>query len=153
MAKEIERKFLVNGVAWRQGTPFEIRQGYLCTDKERTVRVRSKGSKAFLTIKGPGKGIERDEFEYEIPSEDGKFMLDHLCQKPLIEKNRYELELAGKTWEIDEFFGENAGLVVAEIELSNSEEAFAKPDWLALEVTDDPRYLNANLIRHPFSDW
>lgn len=153
MAKEIERKFLVNGEEWKQFSSVEIRQGYLCTDKHRTVRVRSKSGKAYLTIKGITEGASRDEFEYEIPFEDGSYMLDNICQRPLIEKRRYIIHIDNKVWEVDEFFGDNSGLVVAEIELSSEKEEFGKPNWIGEEITHDARYFNANLIQRPFSQW
>jgi adenylate cyclase len=154
MGKEIERKFLVAGDAWRglaQGTRY--RQGYLSTVKERTVRVRSVGSKAYLTIKGITKGISRTELEYEIPLRDADTLLEELCERPLIEKDRYRIPVAGLTWEVDEFFGDNAGLILAEVELQEEGQAFHKPDWVGKEVSDDPRYYNANLIANPYRNW
>jgi len=154
MTKEIERKFLVAGEAWRalaEGTRY--RQGYLSTVKERTVRVRTIGDKGFLTIKGLSRGATRSEYEYEIPAADAEEMLDELCEKPIIEKNRYKIPLEGVTWEVDEFFGVNAGLIVAEVELQSEDQAFAKPEWIGEEVTDDPKYFNANLIARPYSTW
>ncbi len=154
MAKEIERKFLVVGDAWRalaKGTVY--RQGYLSTVKERTVRVRTIDDAAFLTIKGITVGMTRAEYEYEIPTPDATEMLDDLCEKPIIEKSRYKIPFEGFVWEVDEFAGVNAGLIVAEIELADETQAFAKPDWIGEEVSGDPRYFNANLIAHPYSDW
>jgi len=154
MAKEVERKFLVRGDAWRalsQGTTY--RQGYLNSAKERTVRVRTAGDKAYLTVKGLTIGATRAEYEYEIPFADGKAMLDTLAEKPLIEKKRYRIGAGDLTWEIDEFLGDNAGLIVAEVELESEDQDFARPAWLGDEVTDDPRYYNANLVRNPFSRW
>lgn len=154
MGKEIERKFLVIGEAWRelaQGTLY--RQGYLNSAKERTVRVRTVGDKAFLTIKGLTVGASRVEYEYEIPFEDGNFLLDNLAEKPIIEKKRYRIPQGKFVWEIDEFFGENQGLIVAEIELESEDEAFDRPEWAGQEVTGDPRYFNSNLIRHPYTRW
>ncbi len=153
MAKEIERKFLVKGESWKSFGSLEIRQGYLSTDKARTVRVRTKGGKAFLTVKGLTEGASRDEFEYEIPFEDGSYMLDKICEHPIVEKRRYLIEFAGKTWELDEFFGDNLGLVVAEIELGSEDEEFSKPDWVTDEVTSDSRYFNSSLIHNPYSKW
>ncbi len=154
MAIEIERKFLVEGDAWRDfGTPVLYRQGYLCTEPERTVRVRVAGPKAFLTIKGASTGPSRPEFEYEIPLEEAGFLLDRLCLRPLIEKERREIVNAGLTWVVDEFFGENAGLIVAEIELDAPDRSFALPDWAGAEVTEDVRYYNANLVVCPYSRW
>lgn len=154
MAIEIERKFLVSGDAWKRATVGVLyRQGYLSTDKARTVRVRIAGERAFITIKGMASGIARPEFEYEIPPDDAAAMLDGLCLKPLIEKRRYTLECKGMRWEVDEFLGENLGLVVAEVELDSADQAIEKPEWIGLEVTDDARYFNSSLISHPFSQW
>lgn len=154
MAKEIERKFLIKGEAWRalaEGTMY--RQGYLNSAKERTVRVRTVGDKAFLTIKGITVGATRAEYEYEIPFADCNALLDDLAEKPLIEKKRYKIRQGEFTWEIDEFFGDNQGLIVAEIELTSEDQQFGKPDWTGEEVTGDPRYFNSNLIKHPFTRW
>ncbi|ATD80504.1 MULTISPECIES: CYTH domain-containing protein [Desulfovibrio] len=154
MAKEIERKFLIKGEAWRalaEGTMY--RQGYLNSAKERTVRVRTVGDKAFLTIKGITVGATRAEYEYEIPFADCNALLDDLAEKPLIEKKRYKIRQGEFTWEIDEFFGDNQGLIVAEIELTSEDQQFGKPDWIGEEVTGDPRYFNSNLIKHPFTRW
>lgn len=154
MGIEIERKFLVTGNAWKaQAEAVLYRQGYLSTDKARTVRVRIAGDRAFITIKGPASGISRPEFEYEIPLDDAAAMLDDLCLKPLIEKHRYTLQYKGMRWEIDEFFGENHGLIVAEVELDSADQAIALPEWVGAEVTGDARYFNSNLIAHPFSQW
>ena len=154
MAKEVERKFLVKGDAWRtlaKGTTY--RQGYLNSAKERTVRVRTTDDKAYLTIKGITVGATRAEYEYEIPYDEGKAMLDSLAEKPLIEKRRYKIPAGDLTWEIDEFLGNNTGLIVAEVELKSEDQAFARPVWLGDEVTGDPRYCNANLIKNPFTCW
>ncbi len=153
MAQEIERKFrVVEG--WRppgKGTAFE--QGYLSRVKERTVRVRREGDAAKLTIKGANQGISRAEYEYAIPVADAEAMLRELCEQPTIAKTRYVIEHAGKRWEVDVFAGDNTGLVIAELELASEDEVFAKPDWIADEVSDDPRYYNANLVKHPYRDW
>ena len=154
MGKEIERKFLINGDAWRmlaEGTMY--RQGYLNSAKERTVRVRTVGEKAFLTIKGITVGATRAEYEYEIPFDDCNALLDNLAEKPLIEKKRYTIKQGEFTWEIDEFFGDNQGLIVAEIELTSEDQKFDKPSWIGAEVTGDPRYFNSNLIKNPFTRW
>jgi adenylate cyclase len=153
MGQEIERKFLVTGETWRTNHGTLIRQGYLHNEVDGTVRVRTKGERAYLTIKGGTIGITRLEFEYEIPLEEADQILDELCQKPLIEKTRYEVDVSGSKWEIDEFLGENAGLVVAEIELEDENQEFIKPDWLGEEVSGDFRYQNANLVKHPYSQW
>ena len=154
MAKEIERKFLVSGDSWRalaKGAMY--RQGYLNSAKERTVRIRTADEKAFLTIKGITVGAVRSEYEYEIPFDEGNAMLEELAEKPLIEKRRYKIPVAGVTWEIDEFLGDNAGLIVAEVELTSEDQVFDKPVWLGKEVTGDPRYYNANLFKNPFTHW
>src|SRR5262245_38007879 len=127
MGKEIERKFLIEGDAWRTGKGTTYRQGYLSTAKERSVRVRLSGNRATLTIKGVTHGATRSEYEYEIPVRDAEEMLDNLCERPLIEKRRYKLDHAGLTWEVDEFFGENEGLVVAEVELKSEDQAIEFP--------------------------
>lgn len=152
MATEIERKFLVTDDAWRTSDGTRIWQGYLNRDKDRTVRVRVAGEHAFLTVKGATKGATRAEFEYEIALADAEQMLP-LCDGPVIQKVRHRVAHAGFTWEIDEFFGDNAGLVVAEIELSSEEQPFAKPMWVGREVTDDARYFNSNLAAHPYAAW
>lgn len=154
MGREIERKFLVKGETWRGLAPGVLyRQGYLCGAKERTVRVRVAGEKAFLTIKGLTVGAARAEYEYEIPVADAQAMLDHLAEKPLIEKIRYKIPHDNLTWEVDEFLGDNAGLIVAEVELADEQQAFNKPEWAGEEVSDDARYFNSNLVRHPFRKW
>jgi adenylate cyclase len=154
MAKEIERKFLVIGEDWKRGIAgVSYRQGYLSTVKERTVRVRTVGDKGFLTIKGVTIGVSRSEFEYSIPTEDANALLNDLCERPLIEKNRYKIQYGGLTWEIDEFFGENHGLIVAEVELSDEHQAFDRPPWVGAEVSGDPRYFNSNLIKNPYTRW
>ncbi len=152
MATEIERKFLVQGTQWRNDTGVRFSQGYLNRDKERTVRVRLAGRKAFLTIKGVTRGPSRTEFEYEIPMEDAEQLLK-LCDGPIIEKTRYRIVHQGTTWEVDEFLGENAGLVIAEIELTSEDQPFSRPPWLGEEVTHDRRYYNSNLAGHPYSQW
>ena len=154
MGKEIERKFLAKGEAWRGLVPGVLyRQGYLCSAKEHTVRVRVAGKKAFLTIKGLTVGATRAEYEYEIPVADAQAMLDGLAEKPLIEKIRHKIPYSGLIWEVDEFLGDNAGLIVAEVELGSEEQTFVKPAWVGKEVSDDPRYFNSNLARHPFRQW
>ncbi len=154
MAKEIERKFLVTGDEWRKGATGSVyRQGYLCRTPERTVRVRLAAGRGFVTIKGITTGAVRDEFEYEVPAADAEAMLTDLCEKPLIEKTRYRINHAGLTWEIDEFHGDNAGLIVAEVELQAADQQIIKPAWIGREVTDDPRYYNASLVTKPFKVW
>ncbi len=154
MAKEIERKFLVKGESWRGlDSGKRYRQGYLSTSKERTVRVRTAGDKGFITVKGINTGATRAEYEYEIPFPDAVEMLDQLCERPLIEKTRYRISFGGLTWEVDEFEGANKGLITAEVELKDENQAVSIPDWIGQEVTNDPRYYNANLVAHPFSAW
>ena len=154
MAKEIERKFLAHPRKWSElGPGKQIRQGYLSTVKERTVRARTVGDKGFLTIKGVNTGISRDEYEYEVPFKDATEILDNLCEKPLIEKTRYRIPHAGNTWEVDEFTGVNRGLTTAEIELKDANQKVELPEWIDREVSDDPRYFNANLISKPFTTW
>jgi len=153
MALEIERKFLVNNNAWPEEQGVLYRQGYLNSVKERTVRVRIIGDKGYLTVKGISRGAVRAEYEYEIPGVDAEAMLDDLCEKPLIEKMRYKIAYKGFVWEVDEFCGENQGLIMAEVELESEGQKFEKPEWIGKEVTADPRYYNANLIHHPYSRW
>jgi len=117
------------------------------------VRVRAVDGRGLLTVKGLSVGATRSEYEYEIPGADAEEMLDSLCEKPLVEKNRYTIPLGGVVWEVDEFLGVNAGLIVAEVELQSEDQAFAKPDWIGAEVTGDRRYFNANLVARPFSTW
>lgn len=155
MGREIERKFLVRNDAWRSGDPEgqQLRQGYLVAEPDRSVRVRVRdAAAAMITVKGASRGAVRAEFEYPIPLDDAEQILASLCIEPLIEKTRYRVDHAGHTWEIDCFHGANHGLVVAEIELASESEPFERPDWLGPEVTDDPRYLNANLVRNPLPD-
>ncbi len=154
MATEIERKFLVKGEEWRSlGAGTVYRQGYLSSKKGCSVRVRLAGDQGFLTIKGLTKGFSRTEFEYPIPADDAKEMLDNLCERPLIEKTRHKIEYAGLIWEVDEFAGENQGLIVAEVELSDENYRLELPDWIDKEVSDDPRYYNVNLVQNPYSQW
>jgi adenylate cyclase len=155
VATEIERKFVVVDDGWKRdadaGTP--MRQGYLCADEARSVRVRLTDREAKLTIKGAGEGIARSEYEYEIPERDAREMLDALCVGTPIAKTRYTLERDGRVWEIDVFEDDNAGLVLAEIELDDEDETVDVPDWAGREVSEDERYYNAYLTRYPFSEW
>ncbi|MDR0477232.1 MAG: CYTH domain-containing protein [Desulfobulbaceae bacterium] len=155
MGIEIEKKFLLVGDGWRGLDAGRLyRQGYLNSEKGRTVRVRLVEERGYLTIKGPTlAGGVRAEYEYEIPFADAVEMLDTLCLHPLIEKRRYHIRFKGFIWEVDEFFADNKGLIVAEIELSAPDELFEKPPWIGKEVTDDPRYTNAALSRHPYGLW
>ncbi|HEY1132816.1 MAG TPA: CYTH domain-containing protein [Roseateles sp.] len=154
MGIEIERKFLVAGEGWRQAATRQTRfsQGYLSRDPARTVRVRLAGAHAFLTIKGATTGATRAEFEYEVPLADAHQLLA-MCDGPVVEKVRHLCGHAGMTWEVDEFLGANAGLVVAEIELQCEDQPFERPAWLGEEVTGDTRYVNANLAVRPFASW
>lgn len=163
MAQEIERKFLVVSNSWRKkaiGQPYC--QGYIATAKPgQSVRVRIAGSQGYLTVKGPVRGLSRPEFEYAIPLSDAQEMLETLCDRPFIEKIRYRLPASEPAtepdsevvWEIDEFSGENAGLVVAEVELSSEHQQITLPEWIGREVTGETRYYNASLVKHPFSQW
>ena len=152
MAKEIERKFRVKEGPWRNTTGRRYRQGYLNSVKERVVRVRTVNDKGYLTIKGLTVGASRLEFEYEIPRKDADRLLE-ICEKPLIEKTRFKVKEGGFVWEIDEFLGDNQGLIVAEVELESEDQDFPKPDWVLEEVTGDPRYFNSNLIKNPYKMW
>ena len=160
MARENEHKYLVQSAIWRKQARHgeHYRQGYLSTDLERSVRVRSSGDKAVLTIKGSGcgdhNGLQRAEFEYPIPVEDANQILDHLCRQPLIEKTRFRVSQNGNTWEVDKFEKENDGLVIAELETSKGNGSSARlPSWIGEEVSKDDRYYNANLVEHPYSEW
>jgi len=155
MAHEIERKFLVTGPFKAQAHRQErIVQGYLSSVPERTVRVRIKGDQGFLTIKGIGNasGASRYEWEREIPVAEADQLLA-ICEPGVIDKIRYQVKAGAQTYEVDEFHGENEGLVVAELELGSEEEAFARPDWLGGEVTGDTRYYNSMLMKHPYTRW
>ncbi len=153
---EIERKFLVTSNAFKSDAlrKNHIAQGYLNSEPERTVRVRIKGEKGFLTIKGQSSetGISRFEWEKEIPITEAKELL-LLCEKGVIEKTRYEIQLGQHLFEVDEFHRENEGLIIAEVELQSESEIFEKPLWLGQEVTRDTRYFNSYLSKHPFKSW
>ena len=153
MGIEIERKFLLLNDSWRSlGTPVHYSQGYLVADGERTVRVRVAGTVGFITIKGRSSGISRKEFEYQIPVNEAVELMD-LCIASIIEKYRTKVLFDGKIWEIDEFEGDNKGLIMAEIELKSQDETFAVPPWISREVTGDYRYFNSYLSRIPFKNW
>ncbi len=152
MPTEIERKFLVKSDGWRTEKGIHLSQGYLSRDKGRTVRVRIAGETAWLTIKGLTTGISRAEFEYEIPVADAVQLLK-LCDGPIVEKTRHIVDYEGTTWEVDDFHGANAGLVVAEVELDAEDEAFETPPWIGEEVSGDVRYANSSLSVRPFCDW
>jgi adenylate cyclase len=155
MAIEIERKFLLRDESWRDaadgGTRF--RQGYLIGAERASVRVRIEGDQANINIKSATLGIKRQEYEYAIPLDEAEELLDTLCEQPQISKTRYLVPYGEHTWEIDVFDGDNAGLVVAEVELAAEDEAFARPPWIGEEVSGDTRYYNVCLVKHPYKDW
>ncbi|MFN2382235.1 MAG: CYTH domain-containing protein [Guyparkeria sp.] len=155
MAKEIERKFLLASDTWRHEIEHSDRmvQGYLNDQGPVSVRARIAGSRAWLNIKSRTLGISRDEFEYEIPLADAERMLDHLTTGPVIDKTRHLVRRDGLLWEIDEFHGDNDGLIVAEVELEHVDQPFARPDWLAEEVSHDARYYNVSLVKTPYCQW
>jgi len=154
MAAEIERKYLIQRNVWTpKASGVLYRQGYLSSVKERVVRVRIAGDRAYLTVKGLTTGVTRLEFEYPIPVADAVTMLEQLCERPLIEKTRYREEYQGHVWEIDEFHGDNDGLILAEIEVADQSERYALPPWAGVEVSNDPRYFNSNLGRNPYKNW
>lgn len=153
MGVEIERKYLVAGDGWREGavgTPF--RQGYLCAEPDRTVRVRVEGERARLTVKGRTVGLVRPEFEYDIPLADAEELFG-LCPHPPLEKTRYRIEHGEHVWEVDEYRGANSGLVIVECELSSADETVDPPPWVGEEVTGDRRYANSRLFEHPYRSW
>ncbi len=155
MAIEIERKFLVQNHTWQQQakTHVAMRQGYIKNSVDGVVRVRVADNAGFLTIKGRTCNFTRLEYEYPIPIADAHEMLDRLCPKPLVEKQRFFIDHRGFTWCVDRFTGANQGLVVAEIELESEGQPFEPPGWIGREVTADPRYCNASLVTHPYSMW
>lgn len=153
MGKEIERKYLVKSNEWKnlaQGVVY--RQGYIATVGKQTVRVRIAGNQGYLTIKGENIGVTRSEFEYPIPVKDAAEMLDTLCDRPLIEKTRYKIPIGDLIWEVDEFTGENEGLVIAEVELQSENQVIELPQWIDRQVTD-PKYYNSSLAKYPYSQW
>ncbi|QKG80763.1 CYTH domain-containing protein [Tenuifilum thalassicum] len=152
---EIERKFLVDKKAWEElAKPEGIRiiQGYLSTNPSKTIRVRVISDKAFMTIKGETKGISREEVEFEIPINKANELIEKFCNN-VIEKTRFLIDFKGKTWEVDKFEGNNAGLLLAEIELNSENEDFEIPSWILTEVTSDYRYYNSYLSEHPYKKW
>ena len=154
MPIEIERKFLVND-KWKnidKGEGVLYEQGYLMMEPGKTIRVRLAGEKGFLTIKGKTTGLSRPEFEYEIPQPEAKELLNHFCLSKIL-KRRYEIQHEGHLWEVDEFLGDNQGLIVAEIELRDEHESFALPEWIGQEVSHEKKYTNASLSIHPYKDW
>lgn len=155
MATEIERKFTIKNDHWRTEVNKSQRyvQGYLAGNERASIRVRIAGDKANINIKSATLGIFRQEYEYAIPLDDAQTMLDDLCEKPVIDKVRHFVSFAGKTWEIDEFSGENQGLIVAEIELNEIDESFELPAWAGEDVSHDKRYYNVSLVKHPYKNW
>jgi adenylate cyclase len=155
MAHEIEHKFLVRDDSWRKEVyrSVPMQQGYLVSDKTCSVRIRIAGATAHLNIKSGTLGVSRSEYEYEIPLADARELLDQLCRQPLLEKTRHCVRYGNHVWEVDVFDGDNAGLVVAEVELETLGEAFERPLWLGEEVSHDPRYYNSQLAMHPYKDW
>jgi len=155
MAKEIERKFLVKGNEWQTKIQRSVkyRQGYLNDAQQCSIRIRIGGEKAFLNIKSSTLGIQRHEYEYPIPLQDANEMLDQFCQGALVEKTRHYVQDQGHLWEVDVFEGDNAGLIVAELELDDENQQFSLPEWVGQDVSDDPRYYNVCLVKHPFKHW
>lgn len=154
MAQEIERKFLVDQDKLGElNCGIAIKQGYVPTSDKTAVRVRVMGDQAFLTLKGENRGAVRTEFEYEIPLDDAEQILTELCTGPKVDKTRYLITHDKHLWELDIFSGENQGLVVAEVELNHEDETVTLPEWVASEVTGDPKYYNSNLLNHPFKNW
>ncbi|MCQ9327400.1 CYTH domain-containing protein [Neisseria dentiae] len=154
MTIEIERRFLLKNDSWRTlaGEPETMRQGYLSVEKEHTIRVRIIGNRAWLTLKGYISDVARSEFEYEIPLSHAETMMQTMCPFKL-EKRRYKIDYQGFVFEIDEYFGDNAPLIVAELELPSEDAAFAEPEWLGEEITCNGRFTNAYLSKHPYSEW
>lgn len=155
MPIEIERKFLLANENWRDEVvrSSRIRQGYLGKIDKASVRIRVQGAKANINVKSATLGLSRMEYEYEIPLDEAEEMLEQLCEKPQVDKTRFIVERGPHIWEIDEFYADNEGLLVAEIELGSEDEAFEKPEWVGEEVTEDSRYYNVNLRKHPFKQW
>jgi adenylate cyclase len=155
MGVEIERKFLVDHNKWdkvEKPAGIHYRQGYLLAESGRTIRIRISDKDAFINLKSKSTNVSRSEYEYEIPLEDGRAILDSFTTIGT-EKTRYEISYANKVWEVDVFMGDNAGLIVAEIELESEDEKFERPDWVTIEVTEDGRYTNAALAKRPFKNW
>ncbi len=155
MPIEIERKFLLKNNDWRDEVvrSMRIRQGYLGKIDKASVRVRIQGESANINIKSATLDMRRMEYEYAIPLSEAEEMLNQLTSGPQIDKTRYIVERGGHVWEIDEFYADNEGLIMAELELNSEDEAYEHPHWLAEEVTEDPRYYNVNLAKHPYKDW
>jgi len=155
MATEIERKFLVKNDLWRDQviSQSRMKQGYLSSQGNASIRVRVDRGRALLNIKSATLGIRRSEFEYEIPLEDGEEILAVIAQQPFIDKTRYKVKCGDHVWDLDLFEGENRGLVVAEVELGSEEESFEMPSWAGEEVSGDPRYYNVSLVKNPYTRW
>jgi len=155
MATEIEHKFLLRDDRWRSQVERSVRmrQGYLTSDARCSVRVRVAGGQGFLNLKSGTLGIQRSEYEYAIPLDEAEEILNTLCEKPLLEKTRHYLHFGEHLWEIDEFSGDNTGLIVAEVELSRADEPFVRPDWVGEDVSQDIRYYNSQLAQHPYLSW
>ena len=155
MATEIERKFLILNDNWRKEADDGVHmiQGYMGSNEKSSIRIRVNGERANLNIKSKTIGIQRSEYDYDIPLDEAKEMLDALCDTPLIEKTRYHVMHDGHKWEIDVFAGDNEGLVVAELELSSPDEEFSMPDWAGKDVSEDPRYYNICLVTNPYKNW
>lgn len=155
MAREIERKFLVMDDSWKKNVSHSVHiiQAYLANTERGSIRIRISGERAQLNIKSMTLGISRTEYDYPIPLDDARHLIRDFCMQPSIEKQRHYLDVGGHTWEIDVFEKENSGLIVAEIELGDPDEAFIKPGWAGIEVSDDPRYYNVSLVENPFRDW
>jgi adenylate cyclase len=155
MGIEIERKFLIKNNNWRSGNePHTLyRQGYISIGSESVVRVRIVGQTGTLTVKGKSDGAQRKEFEYEIPLSDANELLNEICLKPIIEKYRYKIDYDKLIWEVDEFIGDNSGLILAEVELQDVHQDVALPDWVGEEVTEDQKYYNSNLVKNPYKNW
>jgi len=154
MGREIERKFKVTATDYRELVQgIHYRQGYLNSQKERVVRIRTIDDQGYITVKGITRGATRLEYEYEISVTDANEMLNELCEQPIIDKHRYKVNLGAFVWEIDEFHGENEGLTVAEVELEAEDQEYPQPAWIGEEVTGDARYYNSNLIANPYKNW
>jgi adenylate cyclase len=154
MAREIEHKFVVDTRLWKPRSPgVRIEQGYLSAEMERVVRVRLLGDRATITTKGQSRGLARDEFEYEIPAADARYMLREMCLKPILSKTRYHETIGGLAWEVDVFHAENEGLVIAEVEVHDEAQAIETPVWAVREVSSDSRYFNSSLALRPYNTW
>jgi len=154
MNTEIERKFIVLNSSYKQlGTSEYCIQGYIRSTKKPFIRIRTIGTQSFLTMKSNINEISRIEYEYKIPNKDAKELLELFCKNSIIEKYRYKIQYKGTLWEVDEFLGDNKGLVIAEVELISENSIFNKPDWIGKEVSSDKRYYNYNLFKHPYNKW